>query len=76
MITNIGEATIFLVIAIVIDVIFTFVFTMIPIVRPYLGTVIQWILNAVFTTSAVCFYIALRQAANATSTAASITSVR
>jgi magnesium-transporting ATPase (P-type) len=78
-ITNIGEAIIFLIIVIVIDVIFTFVFTMIPIVGPYLGTVIQWILNVIFTTSAVCFYLALKQTATAPPpppTAASTTSVR
>ena len=60
-ITNIGEVIVFFIIVIVIDVIFVFVFTMIPVVGPYLGMVIQWILYAVFTTSAVCFYLSLRQ---------------
>jgi len=59
-IKNLGEVIVFLIIVIVIDVIFTFAFTVIPVVGPYLGVVIQWLLNVVFTASAVGFYNALR----------------
>ncbi len=62
---NLGEVIVFLIIVIVIDIVFTFLFAMVPVVGPYLGTVIQWLLNVVFTASAVCFYAALRQTAGA-----------
>lgn len=61
-IKNLGEVIIFLILVIVISIIFTFVFGFIPIVGPYLGAIIRWILYAVFSVASVHFYISLKQA--------------
>lgn len=58
-IKNLGEAIVFIIIVIV-GVIFSYGFSLIPIIGPYIGTIINWLLNAVFTVSAVYFYLSLR----------------
>lgn len=59
-IKNLGEVIVFIVVVIVLGVIFSFGFTLIPIVGSYIGAVINWLLNAIFTVSAVYFYLSLR----------------
>lgn len=59
--SNIGEVIIFIVIVIVVELIFSFGFSLIPIVGSYIGTIIGWILSAIFTISAVHLYLTLRQ---------------
>jgi len=61
-IKNLGEVIIFLIIVIIVSIIFTFAFALIPIIGPYLGAIIQWILNIIFTVTTVSFYLALKQA--------------
>ena len=60
-IKNLGELIVFLILVIVSWVIFTFVFALIPVIGPYLGAVIQWMLIIVFTVAAVSFYLSLKQ---------------
>ncbi|MCS7112618.1 MAG: hypothetical protein RMJ00_00345 [Nitrososphaerota archaeon] len=59
-IKNLGEVIIFILIVIIISAILSYGFSIIPIIGPYIGSIISWILNAVFTTSAVYFYLSLR----------------
>ncbi|MEM2643485.1 MAG: hypothetical protein QW502_00850 [Candidatus Bathyarchaeia archaeon] len=59
-IKNLGEVIIFIIIVIVVGVVFSYGFSLIPIIGPYIGTIISWLLNVVFTVSAVYFYLSLR----------------
>lgn len=60
-IKNLGETVIFILIVIVASLIFSFGFSMIPFIGSYIGAIISWLLNAVFTVSAVYFYLSLRR---------------
>jgi hypothetical protein len=59
-IKNLGEVIIFVVIVIVISIIFGAAFTLIPIVGVYIGSIIMWMVNVIFTVASVYFYLALR----------------
>ncbi|MEM2739473.1 MAG: hypothetical protein QXQ29_01550 [Candidatus Bathyarchaeia archaeon] len=59
-IKNLGDVIIFILIVIVVGAIFSYGFSIIPIIGPYIGSIISWFLNAVFTASAVYFYLSLR----------------
>lgn len=58
--SNLGEVVIFIIIVIVIGIIFSYGFSLIPVVGPYIGIIISWILNAIFTISAIHLYLSLR----------------
>jgi hypothetical protein len=62
-IKNLGEVIVFMILVIVIEAIFGFVFALIPVIGWLLGAVFQWLSVVVFTVAAVHFYRALRQAA-------------
>jgi len=49
-----------MVIIIVVGTIFSYGFSLIPLIGSFIGAIISWLLNAVFTTSAVYFYFSLR----------------
>ncbi|MEM2342063.1 MAG: hypothetical protein QXX94_04070 [Candidatus Bathyarchaeia archaeon] len=55
---NIGE--VFIIIVIVVGAIASFGLSFIPVVGPFIGAIVNWFLNAIFTVSAVYFYISLR----------------
>lgn len=57
---NLGEVIVFIIIVIVVGAIFSYGFSLIPVIGPYIGAIINWLLNAVFTVSAVYFYLSLR----------------
>jgi hypothetical protein len=59
-IKNLSEVIIFIVIVIVVGAIFSYGFSFIPIIGSFIGAIISWFLNAIFTISAVCFYLSLR----------------
>jgi len=59
-IKNLSEVIIFIVIVIVVGVIFSYGFSLIPIIGSFIGAIISWFLNAIFTISAVYFYLSLR----------------
>jgi len=59
-IKNLGEVIIFVIIVIVISIIFGAAFTFIPIVGIYIGSIIMWMINVIFTVASVYFYLALR----------------
>ena len=58
---NVGEVIIYIIIVIVVSVILGFGFGYIPILGPYLGAILNWVSNVVFSVSAVYFYLSLRQ---------------
>jgi len=60
-IKNLGEVVIFTIIVVVVSIVFGFAFALIPIVGSYIGPVIMWIINVIFTASAVYLYLTLRQ---------------
>jgi hypothetical protein len=60
-IKNLGEVIVFIVIVIVVDIILSFGFGLIPFIGAYIGAIISWIAGVVFTVSSVHFYLALRQ---------------
>lgn len=57
---NLGEVIIFLIIVIVLNVVFSLGFSLIPVAGSYIGSIITWFLNALFTVSAVYLYLSLR----------------
>ncbi|MEM1559330.1 MAG: hypothetical protein QW374_03280 [Candidatus Bathyarchaeia archaeon] len=59
-IKNLGEVIIFILLVIVASAVFSYGFSIIPIIGPYIGSIVSWLLNAVFTVSAVYFYLSLR----------------
>jgi len=59
---NLGEVIVFFIIVIVIDIIFGFVFAVIPVIGWFLGAVFQWLSVVVFTVASVHFYRDLRRA--------------
>lgn len=61
-IKNLGEVIVFVIIVIVVSIIFGFVFAMIPVVGAYLGAIISWVVNVIFTVASIYLYLALRQA--------------
>lgn len=60
---NLGEVIVFFIIVIVIDIIFGFVFALIPVIGWFLGAVFQWLSVVVFTVASVHFYRDLERAA-------------
>ncbi|MEM1990761.1 MAG: hypothetical protein QW782_09070 [Candidatus Bathyarchaeia archaeon] len=58
--SNLREVIIFVVVVVVIEVMFSYGFSVIPFIGPYIEAIISWLLNAVFTVSAVYFYLSLR----------------
>ena len=62
-IKNLGEVIVFLIIVVVVNIILSFGFGLIPFVGAYLGAIINWIAGVVFTVSSVHFYLALRTTA-------------
>jgi F0F1-type ATP synthase assembly protein I len=58
---NVGEVIIYIIVVIVVSAILGFGFGYIPVVGPYLGAILNWILNVVFSVSAVYFYLSLRR---------------
>jgi len=58
---NLGEVIVFIIIVIVVWIVLGFGFALIPVVGAYIGAVISWILNVVFTVASVHFYLSLRQ---------------
>jgi len=59
-IKNLGDVVVFILVVIVVGAIFSYGFSLIPIIGSYIGPIISWLLNSVFTASAVYFYISLR----------------
>lgn len=59
-IKNIAEVIVFIIIVIVIWIIFSVAFAYIPVVGAYIGSVISWILDAIFIVASVHFYLSLR----------------
>jgi len=57
---NIGEVIIFLILVIVISAILGFGFAIIPVVGSYLGAILAWGLNVVWTVAALSFYLLLK----------------
>ncbi|MEM1552741.1 MAG: hypothetical protein QXH03_08765 [Candidatus Bathyarchaeia archaeon] len=60
-IKNLGEVIIFIIIVAVVSIIFGVVFTVIPVVGVYIGPIVMWIVNVIFTVASVYFYLSLRQ---------------
>ncbi|MEM2424865.1 MAG: hypothetical protein QXK73_06415 [Candidatus Bathyarchaeia archaeon] len=58
---NLGEVVVFIIIVIIVGIIFSYGFSLIPVVGLYIGNIIGWIINAIFTISAVHLYISLEQ---------------
>ncbi len=58
---NLGEVLVFVIIVIVVSLILGIGFAFIPVVGAYIGAIVSWILNVIFTVSAVYFYLSLRQ---------------
>jgi len=58
--SNVGEVLVFIILVIVIGAVFSYGFSLIPIVGSYIGAVVSWLLNAIFTVSAAYFFISLR----------------
>lgn len=56
---NLGEVVIFIIVVVALGAIFSFGFSYVPIIGSYIGTIINWLLNALFTVSAVYFYFSL-----------------
>jgi len=61
-IKNLGEVILFVIIVVVLSIVFSFVFGFIPVIGAYLGSIIQWLVNVIFTVAAVKFYLTLKQA--------------
>ena len=66
-IKNLGEVIVFIIVVIVIQIVLTFVFGIIPVVGTYLSDILYWGADVFFTVAAVHFYLALRSS-TATST--------
>lgn len=58
---NLGEVLVFVIIVIVVSLILGIGFAIIQVVGAYIGAIVSWILNVIFTVSAVYFYLSLRQ---------------
>jgi len=58
---NLGEVIIFVIIVIVVWIVLGVGFALIPVVGTYIGAVVSWILNVVFTVASVHFYLSLKQ---------------
>ncbi|MEM2442025.1 MAG: hypothetical protein QXX99_06645, partial [Candidatus Bathyarchaeia archaeon] len=58
---NLGEVVVFIIIVIIVGLIFSYGFSLIPVVGIYIGNIIGWIINAIFTISAVHLYLSLEQ---------------
>jgi len=58
---NLGEVIIFMIIVIVVWIVLGVGFALIPVVGTYIGAVVSWILNVVFTVASVHFYLSLKQ---------------
>ncbi len=56
---NLGEVIVFIIIVIVVAVVLGIGFSFIPVVGAYIGAVVSWIVNVVFTVASVHFYISL-----------------
>jgi len=56
----IAEIIVFLILIIIISAILGFGFGLIPVVGPYLGSILSWGLNVVWTAAALSFYLSLR----------------
>ena len=59
---NLGEVIIFIILVIIVWLVFDVGFSIIPVIGPYLGSIISWLLNVVLTVAAVHFYLSLRPA--------------
>ncbi|MDI9619298.1 MAG: hypothetical protein QFX33_00535 [Candidatus Nezhaarchaeota archaeon] len=57
---NIGEVVIFIVVVIVVGLVASYGLSLIPLVGSYVGAVVSWILNVIFTVSAVHLYHSLK----------------
>lgn len=57
---NLSEVIVFMIIVIVVGAIASFGLSFIPVAGPFIGAIVNWFLNAIFTVSAVYFYISLR----------------
>lgn len=57
---NLGEVIVFIIIVIVVAVIFGIGFALIPVVGPYLGAILNWIISVVWAVAALSFYHSLR----------------
>ena len=60
-IKNLGEVIVFIIIIIAVAIVLGIGFAFIPVVGAYIGAVVSWILNVVFTVASVHFYLSLRQ---------------
>lgn len=60
-IKNLGEVLVFVIVVIVVSLILGVGFAFIPVVGAYIGAIVSWILNAIFTVAAVHFYLSLKQ---------------
>jgi len=58
---NLGEVLVFVIVVIVVSLILGIGFAFIPVVGAYIGAIVSWILNAIFTVAAVHFYLSLKQ---------------
>lgn len=58
---NLEELIIFVIIVIVVWIVLGVGFALIPVVGTYIGAVVSWILNVVFTVASVHFYLSLKQ---------------
>jgi hypothetical protein len=59
-IKNLGDVAVFILIVVIVGAIFSYGFSLIPIIGSYTGSIISWLLNSIFTASAVYFYISLK----------------
>ncbi len=60
-IKNLNEVIIFIITVVVASIVFGLFFTLIPVVGVYIGPIIMWIINVIFTVASVDFYLTLRQ---------------
>jgi hypothetical protein len=60
-IKNLGEVILFVIILVVLSIVFSFVFGFIPVIGAYLGSIIQWLVNVIFTVVAIKLYLTLKQ---------------
>lgn len=59
-IRNLGEVIVFIIIVIVAAIILGVGFAFIPVVGPYLGAILNWIISVVWAVAALSFYLSLR----------------
>jgi hypothetical protein len=57
---NLKETVIFMIIVVVVQIIFSVVLSLIPIVGPFLASIISWCLIVIFLVASVRFYLTLR----------------